>query len=154
VYSHEDLSYIRHDDELLRLRDLLGNRIVSIVVYLRDKSAFLASYRAQLDATGFAPSDDPDSYAYTDANSWLVDYDALVAGYRRVFGAEHVRVLDYDAVMRHDGSVIASFTDLLGIERDALPSLERYFFNRSGAQLRPTADQIGAIRRRLSERRR
>jgi hypothetical protein len=152
VYSHEDLSYLRHDDEATRLRDLFAGLPVKIVVFLRDKHAFLASYRAQLEAMGFTPADDPASFAYVGPDSWLLDYGALVDAYQRTFGAAAVEVLDYDRIVERDGSVIPAFTDLLGIARRSLPPLDRYFVNRAGAHVRPTDEQLAAIRRRLAER--
>ena len=151
LYSHEDLSYVRHDDELHRLRDLFAGVEVNIVVILRDRAAFLRSYREQMEATGFPASDDPTSFAYVEPDSWLVDYEALVGAYRRGFGEENVEVLDYDAIVGRDGSVIPAFAERLGIERTALPPLEPYFLNRSGMHLRPTPEQLADIRRRLAE---
>lgn len=150
VYSHEDLSYLRFDDEFERLRDLLGSRPVRVVVYLRDRIDYLRSYGAQLIATGFPESDDPTSFAYLRPDSWLTDYDALVDGYRRCFGAESVEVVDYDSVLLTDGSVLPSFADLLAIPRSALPASDASFLNRSGMYLRPTEEQLAAIRRRLA----
>jgi hypothetical protein len=151
VLSHEDLSYVRFDDELELLRDLLGDLPVDVVVFLRGAEAFLSSYRAQLEATGFPPSADPTSFAYVEADSWLVDFDALIAGYRRTFGETNVKVIDYDAMLARDGSVIPSFVELLGIAPSSLPSLERYFLNQSGATLRVSDEQLDALRRRLAE---
>jgi hypothetical protein len=120
-------------------------------VFLRDKMAFLRSYRAQLEATGFALSDDPASFAYVEPDSWLVDHEGLLAGYRRRFGDANVTVVDYDATVRRDGSVIPAFAELIGIPRASLPSLDGYFINRTGGHLRPTSEQIEAIRRRLAD---
>jgi hypothetical protein len=151
VFSHEDLSYVRFDDELAELRSALGERPVRVVVFLRDPVAFLRSYEAQLVATGFPLSDDPASFAYVERDSWLVDHDALLSAYRGAFGAESVEVIDYDETMRRDGSVIPAFAELVGIPRSSLPALDRYFLNRSGLQLRPDEAQLTAIRRRLAE---
>lgn len=151
VLSHEDLSYVRFDDELERVRELLGARPVRVVVFLRDKASFLLSYRAQIEATGFAVSDDPSSYAYVEPDSWLVDHDDLLAVYRRFFGDGNVEVIDYDATTARDGSVIPAFTDLLGLPRASLPSLERYHVNRSDSQIRLTEEQLATMRRRLAE---
>jgi hypothetical protein len=151
VYSHEDLSYVRFDDELERLRDLFEGCRVEVVVYLREPATFLHSYRTQLETSGFELSDDPSSFAYVEADSWLVDHDALVACYGRAFGERHVRVLDYDEAVRADGSVIPSFAAALGIDRRALPSLDAYFLNRAGSRLRPTPEQLAAIRQRLAD---
>lgn len=149
VYVHEDLSYLRFDDEFDRLRGLLAGRTVDVVVCLREPAAFLRSYRSQLEGTGFEPSADPTSFAYLEADSWLLDHDAIVSGYRRAFGEAHVTVLDYDEIMASDGTVIPAFTDLLGIARASLPPLDAYRLNRSGAHIRLTDDQLGAIRARL-----
>ncbi len=151
VYSHEDLSYLRFDDELARLRDLFADRVVQVVVCLRDKATFLRSYSEQLVASGFALTDDQESFAYVEADSWLADYDALVAGYRRCFGDGNVEVIDYEASVGIDGSVIPTIAERIGIPRSALPALDRYFLNRTGMQLRPSDEQVGAIRKRLSE---
>lgn len=151
VYSHEDLSYLRFDDELERLRDLLAGPTVQVVVFLRDRAAFLRSYRDQLDATGFSPSADRSSFAYVETDSWLVDYDTLLAGYRHWFGEGNVEVLDYDETVQRDGSVIPAFAELLGISRSSLPHLDGYFLNRTGMPLRPTDEQLAAIRRRLAQ---
>jgi hypothetical protein len=151
VLSHEDLSYVRFDDEHERLAALLAGLEVDVVVFLRDRRAFLESYAAQLDATGFARSDDPTSYAYVEQDSWLADYDALIHGYRRRFGASSVDVLDYDAVMVADGSVIPAFLERLGVERASLPPHEHFQLNRTGSNVRPTEAQLQAIRRRLAD---
>lgn len=151
VYSHEDLSYLRGADELAALHDLLGERQVDVVVFLREPSAYLRSYREQLRATGFELSTDPTSFAYTEPDSWLVDYDALIASFAGRFGADHVHALDYDVTMKSDGTVIPAFAELLGIERSDLPPLDRYFVNRSGTHLRPTDEQLAAIRRRVAQ---
>lgn len=151
VLSHEDLSYLRFDDEHKRLRELLGGLPVKVIVFLRDKAAFLHSYRAQLEGTGFSLSSDPSSFAYVEDDSWLVDHDALVGGYQRSFGATNVEVVDYDATMERDGSVIPVFAEQLGIPRSALPSLDAYRLNRTGTHLRLTEEQFAVIRRRLAE---
>ncbi len=151
VLSHEDLSYLRFDDEIARLQALLAGPAVDVVVFLREPTAFLRSYCEQLTAMEFALSDDPSSFAYVEPDSWLTDYEALLAVYRHGFGPDHVHVLDYDAAMARDGSVIPAFTDLLGIPRPSLPPLDRYALNRTGANLRPSEEQLAAIRRRIIE---
>jgi hypothetical protein len=150
VYLHEDLSYLRHDDEFARLQDLLGGRSVTVVVFLREREALLRSYASQLEGTGFDLSDDPTSFAYVRPDSWLVDYDALLDGYRHCFGAENVETFDYDEVMNRDGTVIPTFAALLGISRSLLPPLDSYFFNADGAHIRLPPEYLDAIRRRLA----
>jgi hypothetical protein len=149
VLSHEDLSYARFDDELVRLRDLLGDAPVRVIVFLREARSFLESYRAQLVATGFELSDDPTSFAYVEPDSWLVDQDGLLEGYRRAFGASSVEVFDYQSTVDRDGSVIPTVAERLGIPRSSLPPLEPYVLNQTGATLRPTDEVLAEIRRRL-----
>jgi hypothetical protein len=150
VYVHEDLSYLRHDDELERLRDLFGDTPVTVVVFLREPVGFLRSYRSQLEGTGFEASDDPTSFAYLEADSWLLDHDALVGVYRRWFGAANVAVFDYDRTLAEDRTVVPVFAELLGIPRSSLPTLDPYFLNRTGSHLRLSDDHLLAIRARLA----
>ena len=107
--------------------------------------------RAPSPLTGFTESTDPTSFAYLGADSWLIDYDALLDGYRTAFGSSNVEVLDYDAVMRKEASIIPTFAGRLGITRTELPPLDGYRFNRAGMNLRPTPEQLDAIRRRLAD---
>ena len=150
VYVHEDLSYVRSDDEIERLDGLFEGRAVTVVVVLRDRTDFMRSYRSQLEGTGFEVSSDRASFAYVDPDSWLLDYDALVGTYRRWVGPDQVVVLDYDALMRADGSVIPAIAELIGIERGSLPPLHRYQLNQSGSHVRLPDDERAAIRRRLA----
>jgi hypothetical protein len=151
VYSQEDLSYARFDHEVERLADLFDGLPVTVVVFLRDRRSFLDTYTAQLTATGFPLSDDPASFSYVRDDSWLLDYDALVDTYRRGFGSDNVKVFDYDAAVAADTTVIPAFAELLGIPRDSLPPLGRYFLNRTGRNFRPTDEQLAAIRERVVE---
>jgi hypothetical protein len=130
VLSSEGLWYLRHDDELARLREVLGDHDVEVVVFVREPAAFLASYERTLHELGIPPSDDPGSTAYVGPDSWLVDVEANLSRWRAAFGAEHVTVLDYEACVRADGSVIPAFLARLGVDRLALPDLSGYYVNR------------------------
>ena len=152
VYVHEDLSYVRFDDELERLCELFDGPTVSVVAVFRNDADFLRSYRSQLEGTGFAESDDPASFAYVEPDSWLLDHDALLDGYRRWFGADQVTSLDYDALVEADGTVIPAFAELLDLDRACLPPLDRYRFNPTGSHIRLPEDQLRAIRRDLVRR--
>lgn len=150
VYIHEDLSYLRFDDEFERLWELFTGCSVTVVIVLREWASFVRSYRSQLIGTGFEPSADPGSFAYLEADSWLRDYDALVDGYRRRFGRTNVKVLDYEGLMERDGSVIPAMAELLGIPRSSLPTLDQYRLNGTGSHIRLSNDQLEAIRLRLA----
>lgn len=151
VLSHEDLSYLRSDDELDHLRALLGDHPVRVIAVRRDRSDFLHSYASQLHATGFPPSEDPTSFAYVEPDSWVADHDALLAGFRRTFGEERVEVVDYEEAMARDGSVIPALADRIGIPRAALPALDAYRLNQRGSHLQPSPERLAALRRRLAE---
>jgi hypothetical protein len=152
AFVQEDLSYLRSAEELERLRDLFADTEAHIAIFLREPQAFLRSCAAQLTATGFELTDDPGSFAYLEPDSWLVDYEALVAGYRTCFGDDRVHVVDYDRAIEEDGSVIPAYAALLGIDRSELPDLERYHVNRTGSAIRLSDDQLATIRADIVER--
>jgi hypothetical protein len=112
IFSAEGLAYLRHADEVDYLASLLAPQHTTVIVYLRDKAAFLRSYRRQLRLMNLPPSSDPQHYAYCEPDSWLVDYDALVAAYSRVFS--DVRVLDYEAICARERTIIPSFAREIG----------------------------------------
>lgn len=152
VYVHEDLSYLRFADEFGRLGDLFSGRHVNVVIVLREREAFLRSYRSQMEATGFQESADPTSFAYLEPDSWLLDFDTLIRGYRQAFGDSNVTILNYDDLVRSDGTVIPRFAELIGIPRSSLPGLTKYRLNQTGAHIRLSDDQLDDIRRDLAQR--
>lgn len=65
VFSAEGLSYLRHVDETARLKELIGgNSNIEIIIFLREKINFLASYKDQLTKMGIPFSDDVTSFNY------------------------------------------------------------------------------------------
>jgi hypothetical protein len=81
IFSAEGLSYLRHDDEMNRLEAMAPGCKIEIVVYLRNAADFLASYRRTIRNT-IPPVIEPDSFAYTENDSWLVDFNSRLAGFR------------------------------------------------------------------------
>jgi hypothetical protein len=61
----------------------------------------------QLAALELSLSDDPDSYRYLEADSWLFDYDRKQALLEAVF--DEVHILDYNA-----GDMVRVFMEDLG----------------------------------------
>ncbi len=106
VASNETLSLLRTPDEVERLRELFAPRRVEIILVTRRPTDFLRSWREQLIRDGFSESSDPTSFAYLNADSWLVDYDEILQSYRHVFGDDHVHHVDYDAALSRDSSII------------------------------------------------
>ena len=129
VWSAEGLSYLRFDDEFDRLANVFGDADIEIVVFVRDRAEFLESYKATLHRDSIPLSRDPDSIAYVEPDSWLVDVGARIAMWRRRFGAERVTIFDYDALVQSDASIIPAFASMLGIDRAALPDLRPYYLN-------------------------
>ena len=132
VFTAEGLCWLRHDDEIDRLQTILGvgNGEAKVVLYLRNKVDFLRSYTAQIHKVpGRQPSNDRSSTLYVEPDSWLVDYDALVATYQRGFGAGNVVVIDYDQEMRTVGNVIPSFLKVLGLDAAEELDFSSYFLN-------------------------
>jgi hypothetical protein len=142
VFTSEDLCWLRHDDEIDRLRTILdaGQFEVKVVLYLRNKLDFLRSYTAQIfKVPGRQPSSDSASTLYVEPDTWLVDYDGLVATYQRGFGANNLIVIDYDEQMRTLGNVIPSFLRVLGLQAGDELDSSLYFLNTTNpaAQRKP-----------------
>ncbi|MBK1634665.1 hypothetical protein [Rhodovulum adriaticum] len=120
IFSAEALSLLRSEDECRALRALFPDTVTRfrILLVLRDKQEFLASYTRQiLRVKGRCPSDDPASALYVGPGTWLTDFDGLIAAYEAVFGP--VEVLDY----RREGMLPALF-DRIGLD---LPVDERHY---------------------------
>lgn len=126
VASAEALSFIRTEEEARALRELLEGREVEIVVALRDPAGFLESWVNQLERMDLPTSSPfPASLSYTHPDTWLVDHEGLLAPFRAVFGTEHVHVLDYDAVVSRDGTIIPALWEACGLPPEALRDRER-----------------------------
>jgi hypothetical protein len=131
VFTSEDLSWLRYDDEIERLLTILdvGNCEAKVVLYLRNKQDYLRSYTAQIrKVPGRQPSSDPVSCLYVESDTWLTDFDSLAAAYQRGFGADNVIVVDYDHEMKTTGNVIPSFLTALELNADEL-DYGSYFLN-------------------------
>ena len=115
VFSSEAVSVLRTDEQLCWLKSVLPGP-VSILAYLREPQAYLEAFRATMKLLGVAESDDPTSVAYVKEDTWLADYEARLAPFRRTFGTENVVVIDYDERVAAEGTVIPSFLRVLGVE--------------------------------------
>jgi hypothetical protein len=116
VFSAEGLSYLRYADEMDRLRVLLPDGDIQIVMYRRKKSDFLASYTAEMTKHKVPEPVDRDSFAYIGEDSWLLHFKDRIQRFRVAFQAVNVHVIDYDDEIRRCGNVIPSFLRLLGVE--------------------------------------
>jgi hypothetical protein len=133
LISAEGLCYLREADELATLRELLGPREVDVVVMLRDRAAFLASYRSQMKALGFRPSVYPESFNYVEADTWVIRFDEMLAAYGAAFGEERISVLSYEDELERYGSTVPSIAVAAGLPLDELPEWEGVWLNRTRA---------------------
>lgn len=130
VLSAEHTGLLRYPDEIRAVRDVVGAD-ARVVCVLRRPEDFLASMRDQLVKNGIDPSDDPESHAYVEPDSWLADYRLRFAAWRSMF--PRMTFLDYDASVRNDGSMIPSFMRTLGVHPEELTDLDDYWLNARGA---------------------
>lgn len=104
---------------------------VLIVVYLRNRVDFLRSYKGEMEKHGLSGSDCRDSVAYTNEDTWLLDYDERLTPFRERFGCDHVVSIDYDDAVEREVSVIPSFLRVLGLCEHVTEEETRIFLNRS-----------------------
>lgn len=131
VIPSETLSFLRNPAELSALANLLKTREVTVVVTLRERIDYLRSWAEHLTRDGFTLSDNPNSFAYVQPDSWLADYDSLLAAYRNQFGQESVRIVDYEEEMGMRGSVIPGIMKHIVTTTDNLPEWQGVFKNSS-----------------------
>lgn len=118
VFSNEGLSLLRYSDEMDSLRQMVPSGKIEIVLYIRNVKDFVRSYSLQLRKNPLTLPEaiDKDSFAYLEPDSWVLDFETRIGGFRRAFGAENVTVVDYDRELQAEGNVIPSFLRIIGIE--------------------------------------
>jgi len=132
VFSAEGLSYLRYEDEMNRLKAMIPTGRIEIIMYLRNAAGFLASYQREMTKHTLPAIIESDSFAYTGKDSWLVDYESRLAGFRNAFGAQNVIALDYDHELRTAGNVIPSFLNVLGVaDHFHVQDWSGFFLNRT-----------------------
>lgn len=117
LFTTEGLSLLRHDDELIRLREIFRgcHDRITFVLYLRNPEDYLRSYIQQLEKVpGRKRSKDYWSALYVEADTWLIQYEQLVDAYARTFGRRNLVVIDYDHEMQSHGNIIPSFARTIG----------------------------------------
>lgn len=129
LMTTEGLSLLRYNDEIDRLYSILKAKEnhVSIILYLRDPERFIESYKIQiLKVPGRVFSDDPQSVFYVKPGTWLTDYRAIIDAFRRGFGDDAIRIIDYDAEMAQRGDVLPSFVEALGLRSELFGDIGGY----------------------------
>ena len=109
IWSNEGLYLLNSEHEYERLRGLFGNLAgeTLCICCFRDVESYARSFRKQLESLELPLSDDPDSYRYLEADSWLFDYAGKKALLEKVF--DEVLVLDYDP-----GDMVKTFMKAIG----------------------------------------
>lgn len=134
LFSSEGLSLLRYPDELQVLSQLISVRHVKVIAYLRNPMDYIRSYANQIrkDPKTLPKHIDQDSFAYTEPDTWLLDYEKRLMPFRDVFGSENVITIDYDEQMTRHGNVIPSFLDAVGLKsQQSLENWQSYFLGRS-----------------------
>ncbi|GAA4642127.1 hypothetical protein GCM10023115_03900 [Pontixanthobacter gangjinensis] len=124
IVSTEGLSLLRHDDEVERLNTILGAEMLDIVpiLVLRDKAAFLKSFRKQiLKHADRELSNDPASINYVEQDSWLADFGAIKSLWRKHFGENALRIIDYDQAMKRDEDVLPAALKAMDLPESFIP---------------------------------
>lgn len=142
ILSSEELSFVRHRDELDRLLDLLiahGAGTVEVVLVHRDPSTYVPSYKVASTIIRQSPIAElvpPPLPKEIREGSWLVDHEARVALWSTRCT---VHVLSYeDEVARH-GSVVPGLVAALGVTTPAGDDLSQQWLN-SSAELRAAVE--------------
>jgi hypothetical protein len=128
IVSSELLSLLREPGEMDTLRALFPpGTPLTVMVCLRDKDGYLASMKRQLAAQKIETSLKQGYSNYVEADSWLVDYDALLAAFRWL--TSDVRIVDYTAAVASGENVILPFLRAAGVKQPpatkSLPFLNR-----------------------------
>lgn len=153
VASMESLSLISSPEEVERMVDLLAPREVSVVLVLRERSEFLRSLRLQVARLGLPTSSEfHDSCLYLEDDTWLADFERMVGNFFDVLGEDRVKVIDYDSVVQHEGTVVPALWEATGLP--PVPS-QAEIFRRGWVNLTPEAPsqpptQLGEMTERAS----
>ena len=91
------------------------------MVTLREPKAWLTSYKRQMVKTHLPASDDPTSCTYVEPDTWLLDFDGMLAAWRRVLGDEHVIAISYEQVVTEFGSTIPGIMQAFGLDPAIIP---------------------------------
>lgn len=124
IFSTEGLSLLREPEEMARLGKLFdpGKFQVTIVLVLRDRKSYLASYKRQiLKVPGRSVSKNPNSALYVESDSWLADFDSLISAYSNLYDSSNIRILDYDLHVAESGDVLPAVLEALSVPTHLIP---------------------------------
>lgn len=127
IWSNEGLSLLRHYDEYERLANLFRpySMRLSVVLCIRDKEEFKASWKKQLSRMGLDELSEPsDSYRHLGESSWLLDWTERLSHIISIF--DQVKVYKY-----HQHSSVRDFFTVIGINGIESLDMDELFLNRS-----------------------
>lgn len=130
VFSAEGISYLRYEDEISWLTETVP-KPMKLIACLRNKSDYLASYRAEMEKHTLPETIAQDTFAYTEDDSWLLNYEDRIRPFCDAVGADHLALIDYDSEVRKSGSIIPSFLSLLDLEGEFSAEETGWFLNKS-----------------------
>jgi hypothetical protein len=137
LFSAEGLSYLRFPDEFEGLRRLIPSHSVKVIVYRRALEGYRRSYLVELRKHNIHPTEDCESIAYVNEDSWLWRIEERIDTFRAAFGRQNVIVIDYDKEMAEMGNAIPSFLNVLGLRAEFREGDWRgYALNRSDTSQR------------------
>jgi GT2 family glycosyltransferase len=129
IFSGEDLWCIT-PQEAKKLGEIFQGYPVTIIIYLRDLLSWTASVVDQQMKTGIFVL--PKTYQ---ENSWigggLSMFEDFLKNYRKVFGPENIKVMDWNHEVTTQGSVIPSFLNLIGADNFEKSDFDKYWKNQS-----------------------
>ena len=136
IISSEDLSLLRHPDEVATLRELLAGYDLEFIAVRRDPVEFLRSYRAWMSYNALEPSDDPTSVLHATPDSWILDFEALDPLY------PGLQWIGYEDAMDRHGSIIPALIEGMGLETAGLPDWRVPPLNVSNGKLRRSINRL------------
>lgn len=116
LLSAENIFHHPDDALLARLGDLLSGSRVEMIAVLRGQDGWLRSYYNEAVANGWVcEARSIDRFARNLVTEGRLDYPALIARLERLLRPERTRILNYDAIRRDGGDMVAAFCDLIGL---------------------------------------
>lgn len=128
LVSAEAFCFARTQEErtaIARLFAVDGVEVVPVIC-LRDEEGWRASWTRHLDRWEPKFTRPAGEGADNVGNDWYFDRDAIVAFWS---GFGEPRIVDYDAAMARDGTIIPALFDVIGISPEV--DMARYFLNKS-----------------------
>lgn len=117
IASTEVLCWLRDPGEIAMLRELFPpGATFTVILCLRDKEDFIASYKRQLDARKIPYGTRQGQRSYIEKDSWLLDYDSIKTTFQAL--TDEIRVISYEEATRSGQNIIKTFCQTIGISEE------------------------------------